>query len=497
MLVKRVLSLPLLLLSVLPLHSQSLTCDTGEALHAPFTLTAPDVRQGEVSLGSVFTIGAQGDAQPLALLSFDDAGALCVDSSGQLLTLAQDEVFVAYNAVVTSALDPAENRLRIGTSGTSGAELVIAVESPAFDTPHEYTLEVTPQMRASGIPLVIAAYALEGEAPPTLEVLDGRGRVAEIAGEALRCAGGIGRCRSLVGSGVYTLQSALTGQPTDPAIALDLAEWPFEEVRFRVSATPHLLLIRVANDAPAASGAQLIDGQGLICDGVPAWTAGVGLHFPDADEITVTALGDGFSDPVLAANAAQPRCNLNSLNALLYSLELPDAFVPVQDTSAQIALQGDEMAYVGLRDDASGTLYLVIEGLNVAETGQTIEIYPTAAMANAGDFLTVWAAAADDALDPVITWITDDGLPILDGFLEPYTCDNAGVPESCHGVSTSLRGARLTLRDGQPFLFTSEDAVLTIPVFPQSAEDALRLHLTGANNTTGPALLVLKLVIGG
>lgn len=486
----------LLLLTALPAHGQSITCDTGETLHAPFTLTAPDVRQGGVSLGSVFTVGASGDALPLALLALADEQAICASASSQALTTEQDGAQATLNTLITSALDPTQNRLQIGTSGEVGAALVIVVENPAFEAAQEYTLEITPQMRASGVPLQLEAYALTDDGAPTLEILDERGRVAAIDGEALRCAGGAGRCASLVGRAVYTAQNAVVGRPTDAAITLDLAQWPSDALRWRVSATPHLLVIRVANDTPAAAGAQFTDLQGLICDGVPAWTSGVGLNFPEAADLTLTALGDGLSDPVLAVNADQPRCNLSSPAALFYSLDLPDALVPVQDTSAQLTLTGAETAYVALRDDASGTLYLVIEGLMIDADGQMIEITPTDAMGNAGDFLTVWAAAADDALDPVVTWVTPDGLPILDGFLQPYTCDNAGVPESCHGLSASLRGSSLMLGEGRRLPLSSEDAALTIPVFPQAVGGTLRLHLTSATDTRGPAVVVLKLVIG-
>lgn len=129
--------------------------------------------------------------------------------------------------------------------------------------------------------------------------------------------------------------------------------------------------------------------------------------------------------------------------------------------------------------------------------GQMIEITPTDAMGSANDFLTIWVAAADEALDPVVTWVTPDDLPILDGFLQPYTCDNAGVPELCHGLSSNLRGSVITLGEGRRLPLSSEDAVLTIPVFPQAVGGALRLRLSGANNTTGAVVVVIKLVIGG
>lgn len=476
-------------------RAQSVVCDTGDVPHAPFTLVAPNVQVDGVSLGSVFTVGAVSPAQPLVLLAFDDAATLCVSVIGQMLTLEQDGVPVAYNTVITSALNPSDNRLQVGTKGAAGAALVIVVENPAFETAHEYTLEVTAPMRASGVPLTFAAYALDDERPPTLDILDERGRVATLDGQPLRCAAGEGTCTSLVGSAVYTVQNAVTGRPTDPAITLDLDTWPLDSVRFRVSATPHLLLIRVANDALPTSGAQLT-AQGLLCDGVFAWTQGVSLRFPQAESLTLTALGDGFSDPVLAVDGDLLRCNLNSPAALFYSVDLPDAFVPVQDTSAQIALTGGDTAAVALRDDASGVLYLIVEGLVVSAEGQLIEITPTAAMANAGDALTIWVAAADDTLDPAVAWVTEEGLPVLDGFLEPYACDNAGVPEACYGLSSSLRSARLTLGEGRQLLFTSEDAVLTIPVFPQAAEGTLRLQLTSANGAAGPVVVVMKLVIG-
>jgi hypothetical protein len=494
--VTRFLLFFLLLLAALPLRAQSITCQTGENLHAPFTLTAPDVKQGGVSLGSVFTIGTTSEALPLALLAFEDGQATCASASNQALIVEQDGAQTALNTLITSALDPAENRLQIGTSGEVGAALVIVVENPAFNTPQEYTLEITPQMRASGVPLGLEAYALTDDGAPTLEILDARGRTAALDGEALRCAGGEGRCNSLLGRAIYTTQNAVVGRATDAALTLDLAAWPTDNLRFRVSATPHLLVIRVANDAPATAGALFTDAQGLICDGVPAWTHGIALRFPEAADVTLTALGDGLSDPVLAVNTAQARCNLSSPAALFYSLDLPEAFVPVQDTSAQITLTGAETAYVALRDDASGTLYLVIEGLMIDTDGQFIEIVPTDAMGNAGDFLTIWVAAADDALDPVVTWVTPDGLPILDGFLQPYTCDNAGVSEQCHGLSSNLRGSTLNLGEGRRLPLSSADAVLTIPVFPQAVGGTLRLHLTGANDTRGPAAVVLKLVIG-
>lgn len=490
------LFLSLLLLIALPVRGQSTLCDTGEALHAPFTLTAPDVRQGGVSLGSVFTVGAAGEALPLALLAFEEGQATCVGASSQALIVEQDGEQTALNTLITSAFDPAANRLQIGTSGEVGAALVIVVENPAFEAAQEYTLEVTPQMRASGVPLALEAYALTDDGAPTLEILDERGRAAAIDGEALRCAGGEGRCTSLESRAVYTAQNAVIGRPTDAALTLDLSGWPNDTLRWRVSAAPHLLVIRLANDAPAAAGAQFTDLQGLICDGVPAWTSGVGLNFPQAADLTLTALGDGLSDPVLAVNADQPRCNLSSPAALFYSLDLPEALVPVQDTSAQIALNRAETAYVALRDDASGSLYLVIEGLMIGADGQMIEITPTDAMGNAGDFLTIWVAGADDALDAAVTWVTPDDLPILDGFLQPYTCDNAGVPEQCHGLSSSLRGSTLNLGEGQRLPLSSEDAVLTIPVFPQAVGGTLRLHITGANDTRGPAVVVVKLVIG-
>ncbi len=485
-----------LLLATLPLRAQSITCQTGETLHAPFTLTAPDVKQGSVSLGSVFTIGAPGEALPLALLAFDDEQATCVGASSQALVVEQDGEQTALNTLITSALDPATNRLQIGTSGEAGAPLVIVVENPTFNTPQEYTLEITPQMRASGVPLRVEAYALTDDSAPALEILDERGRTASLDGEALRCAGGEGRCVSLLGRAIFTAQNAVMGRPTDAALTLDLADWPGASLRWRVSATPHLLVIHVANDAPAVVGALFTDAQGLICDGVPAWTDGIALRFPEAADVTLTALGDGLSDPVLAVNNDQPRCNLSSPAALFYSFDLPEVSIPVQDTSAQLKLSGAETGYVALRDDASGALYLVVEGLIIDADGQFIEINPTDAMGNAGDFLTIWVAAADDALDPVVTWVTPEGLPILDGFLQPYTCDNAGVPEQCHGLSSSLRGSTLNLGEGRRLPLSSEDAVLTIPVFPQAVGGTLRLHLTGANNTRGPAAVVLKLVIG-
>lgn len=481
----------------------SMVCDNGETLHAPVTLTAPvfELSPG-VTLAPTFIVGTTGTVLPLAQVTVIEGQTVCAAAGSVSPTLMEQGEPVMLNALLAVPEGDNSSTLTFGTSGDSGDVLTVIVENQTLTGRDDYTLSVTDAMRASGVPLEVRVYGLTDADMPRLEIRNANG-IARQDDQSLVCVNGEAPCLPLLDTAVYSLSSAVDGKPTDGALIVRLDEWQGDSLRLRVSGAPYVMVLRFANDVPppALNQADLTMTDttvALACDGVPMWSDGMTLNIQTTamtDPISVTVLGLRDEDPILVTSDATT-CTDSSPEAQVTSLDLPELSVQPQTTSARVQLAAQASAYIGLSDDLSGTYLIVLENVPVDEYGTLIEVSTTAGMVAANDYMTVWATSTDGALDTILTWTTESKAPLLDFDQLPYTCDNAGNPESCYGETASLRGSSIILGDGRSYPLDSTDSRLQIPIFPDTVGMPLRVLVTGADGTAGTAIVVLRVVTG-
>lgn len=220
---------------------------------------------------------------------------------------------------------------------------------------------------------------------------------------------------------------------------------------------------------------------------------------------SVTLLGiDGF-DPALAIeNTAGVRaCSDNEAAAAFYQLDLPgEDEVPFSESTAQLFFPGggDLTTLAGSFDGDTGSLWLVIEGVDLSEgdgPGDLFEVTIPDGMIESGAPLKVIAMAGlpETGVDPALALVDANGRIINDADGRPISCEDSDKPDRCYGSAMDLSQARLTSFFGE-LAGLPTDAALTVPLDEGMAGQTLRFRVSSSRRTYGPYLVLIRLATG-
>lgn len=477
---RRFIFLFLLLLSM-PVFAQvgdSFTCDNGLAYEAQVTIIPPlmDESMDEI----IVTAMSINDYDPvIAVTAFDDV-IFCneahpdaeiyeaqLDSSNVLSSPLNAQEYV---------VDEGQNLIQIGEYNAKTGAVLIVLESYIFDTNHQYTLQLTDEMIATGQEFHAYLFAMTGDYTPSLSVSAGdTSLLAEASGAQLA---------TVLDSSFAAVMTPL------PMIAGD--------VQLRVEAGGEgfyaLVLELQTGEAlagDAAAEVTFVDDATVLltCDGQMRSENAVLLNLAIDSDTTVTAIATDELDPILAIvdSGGSGRCFDNTARAESYELELPSIQVNRSFVSAQALVSPDSILIVGADESLSGDYVLVIEGGNI-EDGESdvFEVQVTPRMVSAFEYLTAYVFAADDEIDPILTWQTPSG--------ESVVCDNSGVDESCQEASPSLQGTNLILANDDGLIGINLNPMLQIPIDEGMEGTTVSLSVSSMEGTGGDYVLVLHII---
>jgi hypothetical protein len=145
------------------------------------------------------------------------------------------------------------------------------------------------------------------------------------------------------------------------------------------------------------------------------------------------------------------------------------------------------MLVVGANESLAGDYVLVIEGGNIESDERDIfEVRVTPRMVSAFEFLTAYAFAGDEQIDPVLTWESSPD--------ELITCDNSGIEGDCQEASPSLQGTSILLANDDSVIGVRLNAMLQIPIDEGMEGHPVPLQVTAAEGTSGEYLLILHII---
>lgn len=376
------------------------------------------------------------------------------------------------------AFDPGLNIAQIGTLDDQTGRLTVIIEGEfTQDDPrgHDYVVMVNGEDPAADALL----FTLDGQTEPVLDIAQSgeAGQPAEaIAAELLT---DIEESTSAVGAAIPREISLTVRHVAGMRYALVLT--------FDTGA---------GQPQPQATVTRGEQGNLMLsCDGTILAENALELMLPTGDEAyTVTALGVGDADPVLAAVDANGSgtCAADSAAAAEYGVSLPELSIAPSNLSAQVQAGETQRIVVADQSGLAGEFVLLVEGaaLDSGEDAYSVQITP--GMLSAGGELGLYAIALTTELDPALA--LDAGASALLGEAEPVFCDNAGERATCYGAPPRLNDFGLTLGEDDFLSGYELDAALRLPLGAVAEPVALPFTVRAQRETSGGYVLVVRMV---
>jgi hypothetical protein len=420
-----------------------------------------------------------------------------------------------------------------------------------------FSAHLTQNMVNSGVPLAVYMLAVRNDLDPFMQFVDSDRKVITLDdGTRVQCDDSSnedlcwGESSDLSDSNI----GRTPGAPTDSMISIVLDGFPLEsdpELNYfnylmtsyeQASTGDYLVAFHVGiGDAEVGSDNGNGNNGGGIVVPTPSATdkgsslrvggsGGIELTCADGTEInngvevavnlprgvtyTVTALGVGDFDPIIAVRDPNGRINCvdDAQGAIRYTANLPTTgFIRNADTNAQIEFSQDSDSFgsvsiiVGGFDGMDGEFALVIEGGDIADddgTGDPYAVRVSPNMIESGVPLTLYMLGAGADLDPFLQLVDPDGERVfLDD--DPIECDDSGDEDSCFGGSRSLVGAFVTGGRNNQINGRDNSAMLSLPIeeFDPNVDtdlSFLNFRMTSyAQASTGDYVMVFHVGIGG
>jgi hypothetical protein len=375
-------------------------------------------------------------------------------------------------------VDEGQNIIQIGEFNAKQGAVVVVMESFILDSDHHYTLQLTPEMLATGRDLKAYLFALTGDYRPSLAIT--------APDNSTSAAGGINaQLTTALDRSTAALMATLPALGGDIQVTVGAGGAGFYAL---------VLALQTGESLPGDAAAQVAFGEDgtvtLVCDNQIISENAVQLSLPDDTDYSVTAIASDELDPVLAIvdEAGNGRCFDNTARADSYAVELPSVQLQHSFVSAQASVSSGSIVVIGANESVAGDYVLLIEGgsMQSGQAGDIFEVQVTAPMARAFEFLHAYVFAADDEIDPILTWETSEGETII--------CDNAGIIEDCPESSSPLQGMRLMLANDDTLIGIDSNAMLQVAIDAGMEGTNLAFRVTAYEDTGGDYILVLHIV---
>lgn len=512
----------------------SVTCNDGSSFDNGVEIIVSQMRSG-------FTYSATA----IGLNGFDPVLAV-LDESGSGLCSDDNAVASRYSANLPSAgRVPASNlsaqvtfdqrssaafadvSLAVGGYGSSTGEFLLILEgmgiTSADNAGDPFSIQVTPGMIASGVPITV--YMLtrgQSSVDPMIVQVDGNmNTLRDAQGNDIYCddAGDPSLCyapsTSLANSSITIATGELPGWQYDamlqvPLEGLQLSSDPASNyynflmtsyqqqtqgeyllvfhvgiadavgggTKGSVGVVPTAQPVVQATPVPAQSG--LPRGFSVTCDDGTSFDNGVEVvvrQMRAGFTYTATAVGLNGFDPVLAVlgESGSGLCSDDNSAASRYSAVLPTTgTVPPSRLSAQVTFEQtsgsafqDVSLVVGGYGGSGGEFILILEGMGITaadNVGDPFSVQVTPGMVNYGVPLTVYMMTRGQAsVDPMIVAVDSDLNPVQDANGNDIYCDDAGDATLCYGSSTALTNYSVTINSGT-LPGWQYDAMLEVPI---------------------------------
>ncbi|NDJ60206.1 MAG: hypothetical protein GYB67_03725, partial [Chloroflexi bacterium] len=479
----------------------SVTCDNGASFDNGVEIIVNQMRSGFTYTATA--IGINGFDPVLAVLDETGEGLCSDDDSGAAqysadLPTTGSVRASGLNAQVrfsqNSASAFADVSLVVGGFGNQTGEFVLILEgmgvTQADNIGDPFSVGITPQMVASGVPLTVYMMARGGVGLDPLIYLADPSSLGTIAtddrNQQIRCddAGNPNLCygssSSLNNSSVTIATGTLRSDQFDAMLGLSLdglqlSSVPDENIltyvmtSFQRQTQGQYLLAFHVGTAEAVGGAggdskatvgqptavptrvpttppQVADGVSVTCDNGARFDNGVEftvVQMRSGFTYTATALGIGGFDPVLAVldESGEGLCSDDDVNASSYRATLPTTGgVNGNSFSSRVRFDqnsasafADVSLVVGGFGNQRGEFVLILEGMGVTQAdnvGDPFAVRLTQGMVNSGVPLTVYMIGASASLDP-LTYLSFDGDVAVDDFGDEVLCDDAGNASLC------------------------------------------------------------------
>jgi hypothetical protein len=545
------------LLIVVPVSAQAggftVTCNDGTSFS-----NGVEVRINQMRTGFNYTataIGLNGFDPVLAVLNTNSSSGLCDDDDA---TAAQYSANLPSTGPVsasgTSARVTFSNNgsnafedisLVVGGYGNSSGRFLLVLEGMAVTaqdgTGDPFSVNLTPEMVASGVPLTLYMISVTNDLDPLIYLVDSSGNsVNDNSGKPIACDDGgdtttcFGQSQALSSSFVTfqngsTLQN-LPGGPHDAMLNLPLAGMSLSNDRsnnffnflmtsYQKSTLGQYVMvfdIGIGAAANGTGGKPPIQGQAtptpqppqqqgnqgggaagglnVTCNGGSNITNGIEVRVDQMRtgfNYTATAVGVNGFDPVLAvlpAGGGSGLCSDNDSTAASYSANLPTAgAVSSSANSARVPFSNtgssafeDISLVVGGKNGMTGEVMLILEGMAVTSAdnlGDEFSVNITPGMVSSGVPLTVYMISTTNNLDPLINLVDANLNTLTDNSNAQIACDDAGDSAHCWGQSASLSNSFVTFQNGSQ-----------LANLPGGQYDAmLSLDLTGMSLNSDPS----------
>ncbi len=493
-------------------QGMSVTCDDGTSFDNGIEFMVSQMRSGYTYTATA--IGLNGFDPVLAVLNTKTGNGLCNDDKSAASSYAADlpttgsvsasnlSAQVSFSQNTGSSF--ANMSLVVGGYGNASGEFLLILEGMAATKEDNagdiYSVNLTPGMVASGIPLTVYMIAADDKLDPYIYQVGGdMSTISDSQGNAITCddAGDSSLCygdsTDLSSSSVTLGAGTLPGGPYDAMLSVSLNNLSLNSDRsqnfynFVMTSSPqnktegqYVLVFHAgmgaassANDSGSAftggkdtesgqsqqspqvptpqpnntqsSDTGTVTGMSVTCDNGASFDNGVEVivnDMPSGVTYTATAIGLNGFDPVLAVlntDSGEGQCNDDASGAASYAANLPTSgSVPASTSSAQITFTQDT-------GDPTASMSLVVGGYG-NQNGEFLLILEGMSISKqdtGGDIydinLTPGMVASGVPMSLYMISASDALDPYIlmtDAKLNPIT-DNSGSTIACDDAGTS------------------------------------------------------------
>jgi hypothetical protein len=487
---RRLFLLIVLVVLIVPVSGQqssTFTCDEETDYRTQFSLTLPEI--GSATSQVIVSALGVDEFVPVMQISAPEMASCAAGIPYYALSEADSVLFTPESSGVQEiAAIPGTTQIQIGAQDQQPGAFYVVLESgfeAGMTGDHEYEATIPAEIVASATPIDLYLFALTDEGTPQLRITNDTETVNATLREDL-----------VLDSPLGVREGAAFATLIPQADTLSFSVERQENMLYAL-----VVAIRTGTPRIGDGAAQVTSTEGsvsLFCDERLIYDNGVQVTLPDDGRIyQVTLLGVGDVDPMLGLVAEDGTgiCYDNQPETLLMRLQLPSVTASGSPLSALGQADAALRTIVaGGQGSAAGSYILLIEGGAITETDAasiSVEISP--GMVSAYDYLTVYAIAANDELDPALVLVDEAGAAIstVDG--STLFCDNAGQVDSCPPDTISLNGSFVPLAEGGSLPALELDAMLLLPVEPDMQGKPIEIRVS-AVEASGAYLLVLHIV---
>lgn len=480
---RRVLLMIILLISTIFVQAQTnnnFTCLDETSHRTQFTISPPDISEFVTDV-SVTTLG-RGNIEPVIGITdaenFTDCYSYSSEAEFYDVTLPSGYITPSFTNASGLVYGLGENTIHIGDSNGGTGAFVVILESFIFETAHNYQFNITEEMLETGEVLNVYLATVSDEYEPSLTITDADG--VEIIAEPSEIG-----LTSLYGDASASVGALLPSITDTIGLTINPNQAGTYALIFELQSGAVQL-----GDGFATVSTSEESTLTLFCDDLSVFENGMRLFFPDDNSYTTTILASSI-DPIVAVvdDTDSGFCFDDSPSSLDYSIELPtiilerDIVYPQADITPQ-----DNSLVLGGKESAPGSYLVMIEGgqISGSDEGDIFEIVLTPQMLTASDVLMAYVFTTEIELNPVLTWLADEG--------EAVVCNDASIPDLCDQEVEDFTDSFLTYGENLSLLGIDFNPMLEIPIDVTADTRSIRLQVTGADESTGEYILVLHMV---